>query len=137
MPKRYRIRLTALEDGTVEARNEHGARIVMGPSGPDAFSPVELVLAALGGCSAMDFTDLMRKQRHPVAPAEIEVTAERAPGAEQRVAWARVAYRVVLDEVGTEKAERAARLIPERTCTVSRTLTHSCPVEHVVEPPDA
>lgn len=40
MPKSYRIRLVANADGTVVAENEHGARVVMGPSGPHRFSVV-------------------------------------------------------------------------------------------------
>jgi putative redox protein len=135
MPKRYLIRLVAREDDTVEATNEHGARVVMGSSGQEHFSPVELLLAALGGCAGMDFVDLMAKQREPPAVVRLEVTAERAPGREQRIAWARVTYRVAAEGETARKVERARRAIPMSTCTVSRTLVHSCLVEHVVEPP--
>jgi putative redox protein len=134
MPRTYRIRLAANEDGTVFAENAHGARIVMGPSGPDQFSPVELMVVALGGCAGMDFVDLMQKQRAPLGPVEIEATAERAPGKAQRLAWLRVAYLVDhLDEKTDAKVERAVRLIPEKTCTVSRTLLHGADVKHVLE----
>lgn len=133
MPKSYRISLVADADGTVVAENEHGARMVMGPSGPDRFSPVELLVVALGGCSGMDFVDLMAKQRRPVAPLALEVAAERAVGDSQRLAWLRVAYRPAVDERDATKVERARRTIPEKTCTVSRTLMRGCRVEHVVE----
>jgi uncharacterized OsmC-like protein len=135
MPKSYRIRFVANADGSVAAENEHGARVVVGTSGPDRFSSVEMLLVALGGCAGGDFVNLMEKQRSPMAPAEIEVTAERAPGNAQRLAWLRVAYRVDVDEETAPKAERARRLIPERTCTVSRTLMNGVEVDHVVEPP--
>jgi uncharacterized OsmC-like protein len=133
MPKSYRIRLIA-GDGTVSAENEHGAHMVMGPSGPDRFSPVELLVVALGGCSGMDFVELMDKQRRPVAPLELDVTAERAPGNQQRLAWLRVAYHLQVDARDAAKVERARRMIPEKTCTISRTLVHGCSVEHVVVP---
>jgi putative redox protein len=135
MPKSYRIRLVANADGTVVAENEHGARVVMGTSGPHRFSPVELLLVALGGCAGMDFVNLMAKQRRPIAPLELEVTAERAPADAERLAWLRVAYRLEVDEQDATKVERARRTIPEKTCTVSRTLMHGCTVEHVIEPP--
>jgi putative redox protein len=135
MPKSYRIRLVANADGSVTAENEHGARIVMGTSGADRFSPVEMLLVALGGCAGGDFVDLMEKQRRPLAPVELEVTAERAPGKAQRLAWLRVAYRVHVGEEDAAKVERARRIIPERTCTVSRTLMNGSTVEHVVERP--
>lgn len=135
MPTTYRIRLVANEDGTVSAENEHGAHMVLGSSGPDRFSPVELLVVALGGCAGMDFVELMKKQRRPLAPVELEVTAERDAGDVQRLAWLRVAYRVAVDAPDAAKVERARRMIPEKTCTVSRTLLRGCSVEHVVEPP--
>jgi putative redox protein len=135
MPKSYRIRLVANADGSVAAQNEHGARVVVGTSGPDRFSSVEMLLVALGGCAGGDLVSLMEKQREPLAPVQIEVTAERAPGNAQRLAWLRVAYRVAVDEEAATKVERALRLIPEKTCTVSRTLMNGVPVDHVVEPP--
>jgi uncharacterized OsmC-like protein len=135
MPKSYRIRLVANADGSVAAENEHGARVVVGTSGPDRFSSVEMLLVALGGCAGGDFVNLMEKQRAELAPVEIEVTAERSPGNAQRLAWLRVAYRVDVDEEAASKVERARRLIPEKTCTVSRTLTNGVAVDHVVEPP--
>lgn len=134
MPKRYRIRFVANADGSVTAQNEHGASVTVGSSGPDRFSSVEMLLVALGGCAGGDFINLMEKQRLPLAPAEIEVTAERAPGNAQRLAWLRVAYRVDVAAEDAAKVERAVRLIPERTCTVSRTLLNGAPVEHAVEP---
>ena len=136
MPKSYRIRLVANADGSVAAQNEHGARVIVGNSGPDRFSSVEMLLVALGGCAGGDFVNLMEKQREPLAPVEIEVTAGRASGNAQRLAWLRVAYRVDVDEEAASKVERARRLIPEKTCTVSRTLLNGVPVDHVVEPPN-
>jgi uncharacterized OsmC-like protein len=135
MPRRYTIRMVANADGSVAAENEHGARVVVGSSGPDRFSSVELLLVALGGCAGGDFVNLMEKQRSPLAPVELVVTAERATGKAQRLAWTRVAYRVEVDVTDAAKVERARRLIPEKTCTVSRTLLNGCAVEHVVEPP--
>jgi uncharacterized OsmC-like protein len=135
MPKRYRIRFVASADGSVTAENEHGARVTVGSSGPDRFSSVEMLLVALGGCAGGDFVNLMEKQRRPVAPVDIEVTAERAPGNAQRLTWLRVAYLVDVGAEDAPKLERALRLIPERTCTVSRTLLQGAPVEHVAPPP--
>ena len=131
MPRSYRIRLVANQDGTVSAENEHGARLVMGPSSADRFSPVEVFVAALGGCSGMDFVELMEKQRRPLAPVQIEVTAERTSGNGRNLAWLRVTYRVEVDGDDAAKVERARSMISEKTCTVSRTLAHGSSVEHV------
>ena len=113
MPRSYRIRLVANQDGTVSAENEHGARLVMGPSSADRFSPVEVFVAALGGCSGMDFVELMEKQRRPLAPVQIEVTAERTSGNGPNLAWLRVAYRVEVDGDDAAKVERARSMISD------------------------
>lgn len=135
MPKTYRIRLVANEDGTVSAENEHGARMVMGPSSSDRFSPVELLVVALGGCAGMDFVELMDKQRRPLAPVEIEARAERSSGNGKRLARLSVSYRVEMEGTDAAKVERARRLVADKTCTVSRTLAHGASVEHVLRPP--
>ncbi|HET6615192.1 MAG TPA: OsmC family protein, partial [Dehalococcoidia bacterium] len=46
-----------------------------GGSGP---GPMQLVLAALGGCGAMDVISILRKMRQDVTAYDVSVTAERA-----------------------------------------------------------
>ena len=55
---------------------EHSMLLDTGPEaeGP---SPVQAVLAALGGCTAMDVISILRKKRQAVTAYEVEVVAER------------------------------------------------------------
>ena len=46
-------------------------------STPEAASPVQLVLAALGGCSAIDVLEILRKKRQRVTGYEVRVHGER------------------------------------------------------------
>ena len=66
-------RITAVVDpelGSVEARTVGGERIVMDADPPhgsgSAAGPVETLLAALAGCTAMDVRSILRKKRQSV-----------------------------------------------------------------------
>lgn len=69
------VRVERTEDGFV-ARNESGAEIVMG-SGDGLFSPVELLLAAVGGCNVMTVEPLTATRGHRLARLAVEVSAEK------------------------------------------------------------
>lgn len=133
MTRTYRIDLEVAEEGTVVATNGRGASVTMRSGVDGFFSPVELLCAALGGCSGMDFPTIMRKQRRPVLPLKMAVTAER-PDGDNVLTFARVAYLIEVTSDNAAQAERAARLTATKTCTVSRTLEQGCAVEHALGP---
>lgn len=135
MPSTSRVRVTVRGDGTVLAQSESGASVTIGSEGPDTFTPVELLAAALGGCAGMDFASLMNKQRVPVTPFAMEIVAEEGIDGDERVTAARVTYLVAAPGVTEAQIERARRLTADEMCTISRTLTRGCPVDHVVEGP--
>jgi len=59
-------------------RFESGAQVpVDDTSTPEAASPVQMVLAALGGCSAIDVLQILRKKRQVVLGYEVVVEGER------------------------------------------------------------
>jgi putative redox protein len=122
-----RITLTANDDGTVTATNRKGQTLTIDHEGEQGLSPLELLLASLGSCSAVDLTLLMRKQRDPITPFEIEVVGEKD---DARIKWLRVTYTVPAG-ADPAKLERARTKTAEDLCSVSRTLASGCPVEHV------
>jgi putative redox protein len=126
------LSLTANDDGTVTAINRHGAHLTIDPDGAAGLSPLELLLAAVGGCGAVDVALLMRKQRAPITPFGIEVEGLKE---DTRMRWLRVTYDVAAD-VDVDKLERARRKTAEDLCTVSRTLAQGSAVEHVVRRED-
>ena len=73
MDANRRLSLTANEDGTVVVTNRHGTQITIDLHGKRGLTPLEMLLAALGSCSAVDIVDLMRKQRDPVTPLAADV----------------------------------------------------------------
>jgi putative redox protein len=59
-------------------RFESGAQVpVDDTSTPEAASPVQMVLVALGGCSAIDVLQILRKKRQVVLGYEVVVEGER------------------------------------------------------------
>jgi putative redox protein len=122
------LRMTVNPDDTVTVTNKHGTELLVDIEGERGLSPLELLLAALGACSAVDFAILMRKQRDPVEPLHLEVDGDKE---EYRMEWLRVTYHVH-ESADERKVERARSRVANDVCTVSRTLASGTPVEHVV-----
>ncbi len=122
------LRMTVNPDDTVTVTNKHGTELLVDIEGERGLSPLELLLAALGACSAVDFAILMRKQRDPVEPLHLEVDGDKE---EYRMEWLRVTYHVH-EGADERKVERARSRVANDVCTVSRTRASGTPVEHVV-----
>jgi putative redox protein len=96
------------------------------------FKPSELVLAALVGCSGVDFTSILAKQRQHVTSISAEVHAEQ----DKDPPWA---YRTI-DMVFTVRGQsldrgavdRALDLALKRYCSVGATLAGTVAITHRV-----
>lgn len=82
--------------------------------------PVELLLMALGGCTAMDVISILKKMRTPPRRLELLIRAEREDEHPKAVRRVHVLYRA--EGVPQENLERAALLSQERYCSVSNSL---------------
>lgn len=86
------------------------------------FRPMQLLLAALGSCSAIDMVSILKKQKQSIADLRIEIEAEREKGVVPAL-WKAVTVVFYLSgEIDKEKAERAAALSMEKYCSVAETL---------------
>jgi putative redox protein len=86
------------------------------------FKPSELLLAALGGCTAVDVIDILRKKRQRVSGLRVSVRGEQReehPRAFERIA---VHYEVRGQDVAEAAVERAISLSEEKYCSVAATL---------------
>jgi len=122
------LRMTVNPDDTVIVTNKHGTELLVDIDGERGLSPLELLLAALGACSAVDFAILMRKQRDPVEPLHLEVDGDKE---DQRMRWLRVTYHVH-EGADETKVERSRSKVANDLCTVSRTIASGTPVDHVI-----
>ncbi len=97
------------------------------------FSPAETLLAAVGGCSAWDVVEILRKRRQPVTGVELRIEGdqlEEAPWAFTRV---RVTYVVCGRGVDPAAVERAVQLSTEKYCSVIATIRGVASVESDIE----
>ena len=87
-----------------------------------AATPMELLLLALGGCTAVDVVSILRKKRERVTGYRVEVRGERR--AEHPRAFTRIEVRHVVRGHGvSERAVAAAVELSEtKYCSVAATL---------------
>jgi putative redox protein len=128
-----RVTLERVEEGVYRATNPRGDELVFGSKADDGFSPVELLLAALGGCSAVD-VDVVTGRHAPHERFEVTVTAEAGRDEVGKILRdIRMSFDVTFpDGADGDKARkllpRAVRTSHDRTCTVSRTVEAATPV---------
>lgn len=71
-------RVKWVEGLTFLGESSSGHQILMdGNSGDKAPSPMEMVLMAAGGCSAIDVVSILQKGRQNVTNCEVKLTSER------------------------------------------------------------
>jgi putative redox protein len=126
--------------GQYEVRNARGGTMTIGVGDGTDFTPVELLLAALGGCTGADVDHIVSKRAEPDS-FTVHVTGDKVrdeTGGNRLVNLA-VELRVTFPEgaagdAAREALPRAARMSHDRLCTVSRTVTLGTPVDTRTEP---
>ncbi len=132
-----RVTLTRDELGRYTVRNERGGSITTS-SGTDELSPVELLLAGIAGCTAVDVDAVTARRAEPDS-FEIEVTAEKVKDEQgNHLKDIEVTFRVRFPEGDGGDAARAilpkmVRRSHEEFCTVSRTVMLGADVTSKVE----
>lgn len=122
----------------MEAVNDKGNSVIMdaGPNdgGHDSgFRPMQMLLAAMGGCSAIDLISILRKQREPLEDVTITVTGERQSGVVPALYTEVHAHFKLYGNINPEKAQRAVDLAVDKYCSVAKTLEKSARISHSFE----
>ncbi|MDN5762934.1 MAG: OsmC family protein [Microlunatus sp.] len=128
-----RVSLERTSKGRFLARNTRGARLAVGTGEDSDFTPVELLLVAIAGCSAVD-VDLITGKRS--APEEFRVDATGVKIRDQhgsRMVDLGTDFTIRFPDTEAGRAaeavlERAIIASQQRLCTVSRTVEVSSPV---------
>jgi putative redox protein len=88
----------------------------------DGFRPMQTILSALCGCSAVDVISILKKQRQKVDDLQIKVDGSRQHGVEPSL-WEKVHLLFELKgDVDPTKAARAVELSISKYCSVAETL---------------
>lgn len=117
-------------EGGFTARNSRGGRIAVGDDAEgEAFTPVELLLAAVGGCNIVTVEPLTAKRGHRLVRLAMTVSAEKVEPT--LLGPVTVTYDVELpedDPRAREVFEAVAERVHTRACTVSRSLSRGTEV---------
>ena len=132
------ISLSRITNSKYVVTNEHGGQITIGTGDGTDFTPVELMLAAIGGCTAIDVDILTSRRAEPDSFA-IDVEAEKIRDAGgNRLTDITVTFRVAFPS--GEGGDKARALLPDavkkshdRLCTVSRTVELGTPITTHIE----
>jgi putative redox protein len=129
-----RISMRRIANSQYVVTNDRGGELRIGRGEGTDFTPVDLLLAAIGGCTAID-VDLVTSRRSE--PDEFTVTIEgnkvrEAEG--NRVADLTVTFHVTFPE--TAGGEEARAILPDiirkshqRLCSVGRTVETGTPID--------
>ncbi len=105
--------------------NHHNVKMDSSPeSGGNNFGarPMQLLLMALAGCSAIDVISILNKQRQTITDYKMKVHGEREAGKEPSL-WKTVDVEFHLwGNIDETKAQRAADLSIQKYCSVAATL---------------
>jgi putative redox protein len=126
--------------GRYVVRNVRGGSISMGTGEEDSFTPVELLLAAIGGCTAID-VDLITSRRAEASEFVVKVTGDkiRDEAGGNRMDNLRVEFNVTFPDgeagdAARQALPRSVQMSHDRLCTVSRTVELGTPVSTAIVP---
>ncbi|HEX6076522.1 MAG TPA: OsmC family protein [Micromonosporaceae bacterium] len=126
--------------GRYLVRNRRGGSISIGSGEGDDFTPVELLLAAIGGCTGID-VDLITSRRAEPDQFSVRVNGEKfRDDAGNRMRDLTVEFTVSFPDgeagdAAREALPRAVRQSHDRLCIVSRTVELGTPVATRVQSP--
>jgi putative redox protein len=123
-----KVTLKRLDDRFgMQVTNENGNSFAM-DSMPEAgqvskgMRPMEVVLAALGGCSTIDVIDILKKQRQHPEDVNVTVEGQRAEDQVPKVFSQIRVHFAITGKVKPEKAASAVQLSMEKYCSVIKML---------------
>ncbi|MCA7000636.1 OsmC family protein [Dickeya solani] len=124
-------RVKWVEGLTFLGESASGHQLLMdGNAGDKAPSPMEMVLMAAGGCSAIDVVSILQKGRHDVADCEVRLTSERREEAPRLFTAINLHFIVTGKGLNDKAVERAVSLSAEKYCSVAMMLEKAVTITH-------
>ncbi len=135
-----KINIKRINDAVhLQATNEEG--ITMQMDGSTAIGgqnlglrPMQLLLAALGGCSSMDVLSILKKMQQEVLSYDVEVDGDREQGVEPSLfKTIHVKFIFKGNNLDSSKVNRAIELSMTKYCSVAKTLEPTCKIDYSFE----
>jgi len=130
------IDLTRTGAGAYQATNQRGGVLPVGSGEGNDFTPVELLLVAIAGCSAID-VDLITGKRATAKKFDVHTEGHKVRDEQgNHLVGLKVTFDVTFPE--GEGGDRAREMLPralqqtrDRLCSVGRTVAIGEPIEYV------
>jgi putative redox protein len=132
------VTVKRISNGTFTVTNSRGGTIAFGTGSGADFTPTELLLAAIGGCTAID-VDILTSRRAEPEKFEVRVDAEKIRAAEgSKLTDVEVTFRLAFPDGEQGDAARealpgAVRRSHNSLCTVGRTVQLGTPISARIE----
>ncbi len=132
------VTIDRVDEGVYLARNARGHELRFGSMDPEGFTPVELFLASIAGCTAVD-VDVVTGRRSPADEFAARIDARYVrDDAGNRLEDIELTFRVRFPagDAGDAAREILPRIVKtshDKTCTVSRTVEIGTPISVVVD----
>lgn len=130
-----KITIERLNDAVhMEAKNEDNVTLHMDGTGEiggikGGFRPMQMLLAAAGGCSAIDVVGILKKQKQNPDDLKIEVTGDRVKVKEySEFKTVHIHFILKGAHLDEKKVSRAIDLSINKYCSVSKTLEKTAKV---------
>lgn len=134
-----KIEINRLNDAFhLEAMNADGRSVHIDGS-PDiggsnlGMRPMQLLLAALGGCSSIDIINILKKQKQPLRDIKITVTGDREQDVVPSLYTDIHVHFKLYGAIDPEKARKAVSLGVDKYCSVAKTLAYRSNITHSLE----
>jgi putative redox protein len=134
-----KIELNRLNDAYwLEAINEEGAKLNIDAS-PEigglnkGLRPMQMLLAAMGGCSTIDIISILKKQKQNLKDIKITVTGERSKDAVPSLFTEVHAHFKLYGDLDEDKVKKAVSLSVEKYCSVAKTLESTATITYSFE----
>ncbi len=122
----------------MEAQNEEGGLIRMDGKAQiggleGGFSPMQLLLAGIGGCSAIDIIGILEKQKQDLKDMRVEVNGNKQKGDTHSEFKTINLHFIFEGDLDPKKVERAIDLSINKYCSVSKALEKGSEITHSYE----
>ena len=120
-----------------EVTNENGHKVLLDNKSKkegkvEGISPMELILAALAGCSGIDIVAILNKQKINPTDIKMDIKGDRIPDVIPSL-FQKIKVNVRLEgDIPPEKVKRAVCLSFEKYCSVAKTLEYSTTIKYSI-----
>ncbi len=133
-----KTRIKWVQDATFIGESPSGHAVVMdGP--PEAGGrnlgprPMEMLLLGMGGCTAFDVIEILKRSRQSVTDCVVEIEATRAEKVPKVFTHLHAHYIVTGKDLSEDRVARAVMLSAEKYCSASIMLGKAAEITHDFE----